>query len=72
MKKIRVAKYINEYLADDPVSSQTVINWIKSGELKGAKRGGIWMVHVDDTHESMTYTTPKDECFNMLMGCVFR
>lgn len=68
MKKIRVAKYINEYLADDPVSSQTVINWIKTGELKGAKRGGIWMVHVDDNRESMAYTTPKDECFNMLVG----
>lgn len=68
MKKIRVAKYINEYLADDPVSSQTVINWIKTGELKGAKRGGIWMVHVDDNRESMAYTTPKDVCFNMLMG----
>ena len=68
MKKIRVAKYINEYLADDPVSSQTFINWIKTGELKGAKRGGIWMVHVDDNRESMAYTTPKDECFNMLVG----
>ncbi len=68
MKKIRVAKYIKEYLADDPVSSQTVINWIKNGELKGAKRGGIWMVHVDDTRESMAYETPKDICLNILMG----
>jgi predicted site-specific integrase-resolvase len=68
MRKIRVAKYINEYLSDDPVSSQTVINWIKSGELKGAKRGGIWQVHVDDVYESMAYQTPKDECLKILMG----
>jgi hypothetical protein len=68
MKKIRVAKYINEYLSDDPVSSQTIINWIKSGELKGAKRGGIWLVHVDEINESMTYESPKDACLNLLMG----
>ncbi|MBQ4830597.1 hypothetical protein ALT761_02559 [Alteromonas sp. 76-1] len=68
MRKIRVAKYINEYLSDDPVSSQTVINWIKSGELKGAKMGGIWRVHVDDIRESMTYQTPREECFNILKG----
>ena len=68
MKKIRVAKYINEYLNDDPVSSQTVINWIKCGELKGAKRGGIWLVYVDDLNESMTYESPKDACLSLLMG----
>ena len=68
MKKIRVAKYINEYLSDDPVSSQTIINWIKNGELKGAKRGGIWLVYVDEFNESMTYESPKDACLSLLMG----
>ncbi|CAI4164040.1 conserved hypothetical protein [Alteromonas macleodii] len=68
MRKIRVAKYIREYLSDDPVSSQTVINWIKSGELRGTKRGGIWLVHVDDTHESATYRSPKERCLSILVG----
>lgn len=36
-------------MQDDPVSNQTVINWIKSGQIQGEKRGGLWLVCVEDS-----------------------
>ena len=66
MRKIRISNYIQEFMHDDPVSAQTIINWINSGLLVGSKRGGIWLVHVDEGSQVIQNTTEKDVCMNIL------
>lgn len=48
MKHLKISTYINKYYGDDPVSSQTIVNWIKNGHLRGKKVSGLWFVCVDE------------------------
>lgn len=48
MRKIKISTFIVEKYGDDPISNQTVINWIKTGKLCGVKEGGIWFVMLPD------------------------
>lgn len=48
MRKVRISKYLKEMMPNDSVTNQTVINWIKSGQLRGEKRGGLWLVFVEE------------------------
>jgi len=48
MQKLRVSKYIQQFHSEDPVSAQTIKNWISSGQLQGEMMGGLWFVHVSE------------------------
>ena len=48
MRKVRISKYLKEMMPNDRVTNQTVINWIKSGQLRGEKRGGLWLVCIEE------------------------
>lgn len=52
MRKMRISKYIKEFQLGDEVTNQTIINWINAGRLKGEKRGGLWLVCIDDSTPS--------------------
>ncbi|NVK23418.1 MAG: hypothetical protein HWE10_00685 [Gammaproteobacteria bacterium] len=49
MRKVKVSTYIVEKFGDDPVTNQTVINWINQGKIQGVKEGGMWFVLINGT-----------------------
>lgn len=56
MKRMLLHEYRRHAYLGRPPSNQTLINWIKRGELPGQKIGGAWIVFVDDYGEAL-YST---------------
>lgn len=56
MKRMRLSEYRRHAFVGQPPSNQTIINWIKNGDLPGEKMGGSWVVFVSDNGEALRST----------------
>jgi len=60
MKKIKPQQFLDELYPCVGYTTKTVINWIKSGRIKGEQTpSGRWLVLVDDKPKSNISTLVK-------------
>lgn len=75
MRKLKPQQYIDEFYPGSDLTTQTIRNWIKAGELNGEQNHkGRWFVIVQDNvlTEQMAQASANDEeqakLFSMILS----
>lgn len=57
IRKIKPPAYIDEFFPFSQITSKTIINWIKSGKIKGEQTpAGRWLVVINEEETSKVNT----------------
>lgn len=60
MRKLKPQAYLNEFYPDSGIVPKTVVNWIKTGKIKGEQSPtGRWLVSLEDKPESKVNSLVK-------------